>query len=112
MELNDYDVIKKPVVTSKSVELFKRLGQITFEVNKLANKITVRRAVEKIWDVKVARVHIINISGKKKTFARRSFKSSDKKKAIITLKQGYKIDIPGMFESVGSVGAKEEGRSA
>lgn len=101
MELSIYDIIKKPVVTSKSVELFKKLGKLTFEVDRSANKITVRRAIEKIWDVKVAEVRIMNVSGKEKVFARRSFISPDKKKAIVTLKKGYKIEIPGMLEAVG-----------
>lgn len=101
MELSIYDIIKKPVVTSKSVELFKKLGQLTFEVDKSANKITIRRAIEKIWDVKVADVRIMNVGGKEKVFARKSFMSPDKKKAIIKLKKGYKIEIPGMLEAVG-----------
>lgn len=101
MELSIYDIIKKPVVTSKSVELFKKLGQLTFEVDRSANKITIRRAVEKIWDVKVADVRVMNVGGKQKVFARKSFMSPDKKKAIITLKKGYKIEIPGMLEAVG-----------
>ncbi|MFA6527413.1 MAG: 50S ribosomal protein L23 [Candidatus Babeliales bacterium] len=101
MELSIYDIIKKPVVTSKSVELYKKLGQLTFEVDKSANKITIRRAVEKIWDVKVADIRVMNVGGKEKVFARRSFMSPDKKKAIVTLKQGYKIEIPGMLEAVG-----------
>jgi large subunit ribosomal protein L23 len=101
MELSIFDIIKKPVITSKSVELYKKLGQITFEVNTTANKIAVRQAVEKIWNVKVAGVSILNVSGKKKIFGRRPFMSSNKKKAIVTLKKGYKIEIPGMFEAMG-----------
>ncbi len=98
MELSIYDIIKRAVVTSKSAELYRTLGQITFEVNNNANKIVVRNAVEKIWNVEAAAVRIINNSGKVKTFARRTFKSPDRKKAIVTLKKGYKIEIPGMFE--------------
>lgn len=101
MELSIYNIIKKPIVTSKSVELFKKFGHLTFEVDKSANKIMVRQAVEKIWDVKVADVRIMNVAGKEKVFARRSFMSPDKKKAIVTLKKGYKIELPGMLEAVG-----------
>jgi large subunit ribosomal protein L23 len=102
MELNIFDIIKKPVITSKSVDLFKRLGKITFEVSTLANKLTIRQAVEKIWNVKVSDVCIVNNAGKVKIFARKPFKSPDKKKAIVTLKKGYKIDIPGMIETIGA----------
>ena len=108
MELNIYDVIKRPIVTSKSVELFRKLGQITFEVNTSANKVMIRNAVEKIWNVQVADIRVINLAGKNKVFARREFTSPDKKKAIVTLKKGYKIDIPGMFEAVGSAGDSAE----
>ena len=111
MELNIYDIIKKPVVTSKSVELYKKLGQLTFEINKVANKILVRKAVENIWNVKVAEVRIINIPGKEKVFARRSFVSPGKKKAIVTLKKGYKIEIPGLFESMGAVESAKANQS-
>ena len=104
MELSNYDVIKRPVITSKSIDLFKKLGQITFEVNIVANKVMIRNAVEKIWNVKVANVRVMKSKGKNKIFARKTFVSPDKKKAIITLKKGYKIEIPGMFEIIGQQG--------
>ncbi len=102
MELNVYDIIKKPVITNKSIELYKKLGKITFEVHKLSNKNTIKNAIEKIWNVKVANVCVMNVAGKVKTFARREFTAPDHKKAIVTLKQGYKIDIPGMLETMGA----------
>lgn len=102
MELSIYDVIKRSVVTSKSVEIFQKLGKLTFEVNPMANKIVIRQAVEKIWNVKVAKVQVMNSTGKTKTFARRQFKAADSKKAIVTLKQGYKVDLPTMFETMGA----------
>ena len=106
MELNIYDIIKKTVTTPKSVSIYGNLGKITFEVNKHANKIMVKQAVEKIWDVKVANVNIVNLKGKKKTFARKSFETSGVKKAIVSLKKGYKIDLPGHFETMGASGGE------
>jgi large subunit ribosomal protein L23 len=103
MELNVYDIIKKAVITNKSVDLFKKYGKVTFEVNKNANKIMVRNAVEKIWNVEVANVRIVNIPGKERVFARKSFVTPDRKKALVTLKKGYKIEIPGMIETMGAV---------
>jgi len=102
MELSIFDIIKKPIITSKSVALFQKLGKITFEVNLNANKITVRRAVEKIWNVEVDNVRVMIRKGKNKVFARRPFKTSDKKRAIVTLKKGHKIDLPMMFETMGA----------
>lgn len=102
MELSIYDIIKKPVITSKSVLLFQKMGKITFEVNMYANKLMVRHAVEKIWGVEVDSIRILIRKGKNKVFARRSFASSDKKRAIITLKKGHKIDLPSMFETMGT----------
>lgn len=102
MELNIYDIIKKPIITSRSVELFRKLGKITFEVSRDANKIVIKNAVEKIWNVKVADICVIKVPGKIKSFARKEFETPGRKKAIVTLKKGYKIDIPGMLETVGA----------
>jgi large subunit ribosomal protein L23 len=101
MELSIYDIIKRKLATEKSQDMFRKFGKLTFEVHKAANKIMVREAVEKIWDVKVDNVRIVSCPGKNKVFARKNFKSPDRKKAIITLKKGYKIDLPGHFETMG-----------
>ncbi len=68
---------------------------------KTANKIVVRKAVEQIWDVKVGAVRIINTPEKSKTFGRRPFLALGIKKAIISLKPGYTIALPG-HESIGA----------
>ncbi|MBD3231552.1 50S ribosomal protein L23 [Candidatus Dependentiae bacterium] len=101
MELSSYDIIKNIVTTDKSNKLFKSLGKLTFEVHKNANKVMIREAIQKIWNVEVAQVSILNCAGKTKTFSRRVFKTSDKKKAIVTLKKGHKIELPGHFETMG-----------
>ena len=102
MDIRSYDIIKNICMTGKSQDMFHNLGKITFVVNKLANKPMVRDAVELIWKVKVENVRIINLPRKKKIFARKSFLSGGKKKAIVTLKKGYKIDLPGQFETMGT----------
>lgn len=107
MDVRVYDIIKKIVVTSKSSNLFDKLGKITFEVHRNANKVMIREAVEKIWNVKVEDVRVLNVKGKRKSFARKPFQTAAKKKAIITLKKGYKIDLPGQFESMGSAAGEE-----
>ena len=107
MELSVYDIVKKALRTPKSYDVYKKLGKVTFEVHKSSNKIMIKQAVEKIWDVKVDNVRVITVPGKTKSFGRRSFKSSDRKKAVITLKKGYKIDLPGHFETMGAQPEKE-----
>ncbi len=99
MELGIHEIIKGVVITPKSAKLYQTLGKITFSVHRVANKLMVRNAVEKIWEVKVDAVHIINLPGKTRRHAGRLFKSSGKRKAIITLKSGYKIDLPGHGDS-------------
>jgi large subunit ribosomal protein L23 len=105
MELTVYEIVKKVITTSKSVELYQKQGKVTLEVVKSANKLVVRKAVEKIWDVKVGAVRIINTPEKKKIFSRREFVSQGIKKAIITLKPGYSIALPG-HESMGAAVAE------
>ncbi|MCB9493342.1 MAG: 50S ribosomal protein L23 [Epsilonproteobacteria bacterium] len=100
MELSIYSIIKKPVITSKAVELFRKYGRVTFEVHREANKPMIRAAVEKIWNVKVEQINVSNKTGKTKSFARRTYKKPDQKRAIITLKEGYKIEIPGLVDTV------------
>ena len=90
------------------MEVFKKDGKITFEVHKESNKIMIKQAVEKIWNVKVDNVRVMAVPGKTKSFGRRSFVSPDKKKAIITLKKGYTIDLPGHFETMGVNSAAKE----
>ncbi len=99
MELSIHEIIKGVIITPKSAKLYQTLGKITFNVHSVANKLMVRDAVEKIWDVKVDSVRIINLPGKTRRHAGRFFKSSGKRKAIITLKSGYKIDLPGHGDS-------------
>jgi len=87
-------VLKLVRLTEKSNKLSANLGQYTFEVFTDANKHMVREAVEQAFKVKVTRVNLMNIQGKatKGRFGRPGFKS-DYKKAIVTLKQGDKIEL-------------------
>jgi large subunit ribosomal protein L23 len=100
MELTHFDIIKRPLITTKTVDLYKKLGQYTFEVHINANKPMIRSAIEKLWNVKVEKVRVVNLDGKLKNFNKRPYKASNWKKAIIQLVQGYKIEIPGLFETM------------
>ena len=101
MDLGTYSIIKSVFLTNKSSNLFDKLGQITFEVHKKANKTMVKQAVEKIWNVKVDKVRVINIKGKTKSFGRKPFVSQGIRKAVVTLEKGHKIDLGGQFETMG-----------
>jgi large subunit ribosomal protein L23 len=67
-------------------------NKYVFRVFSTANKITIKSAIEKIYDVKVADVNVVNIHAKKKIVRGREGKKQGYKKAIVTLKEGYKIE--------------------
>ena len=108
MELTIYNIIKRPLITTKSVGLYKKLGLYTFEVHKSANKVMIREAVQKLWNVEVEKVRVVTVPGKLKSFNRKQFESQPRKKALVTLKSGFKIDLPGMFETMASSQQQED----
>ena len=78
------DIILKPVITEKSMDELQN-GKYTFKVATDANKSEIKKAVEALFDVKVAKVNTLNCNGKEKRMGRFVGKTSDWKKAIITL---------------------------
>ena len=78
------DAIIAPVVTEKSNDLI-NLGKYTFKVNKNATKVDIARAVEKLFEVKVLKVNTMTVKGKEKRIGRSVGKTSDWKKAIVTI---------------------------
>jgi large subunit ribosomal protein L23 len=90
----DYDLIRTPIITEKTTILSEQ-NKFTFYVMISADKLSVKRAVEKIFDVKVKKVNILNTKGKNKIFKGIRGRTSDKKKAIVTLVEGYTIDFTG-----------------
>jgi large subunit ribosomal protein L23 len=91
--MNEYDIIVRPLITEKSSLLKESGNQYVFEVQRDANKIEIRKAVEKLFKVKVLSVHVTNMEGKKKRLGRFTGKKPDWKKAIVTLKPEDKITI-------------------
>jgi large subunit ribosomal protein L23 len=85
-----YRILVRPLVSEKSYKST-TAGKYVFVVHKQANKIQVRNAVEKVYDVKVIRVNILNNPGKARVFGRAKGRTSDWKKAIVTLKKGQII---------------------
>jgi len=90
--MNLYDILKKPVITEKSMKLAKE-GKYTFEVATDANKIEIRNAVEKVFNVKVIKINTANYDGKRKRVGKYVGKTNAYKKAIVTLEKGQTIDI-------------------
>ncbi len=87
-----YSTIISPLRTEKGSSLL-LLNKYLFYVNKKANKAEIRRAVEEIYKVKVEKVNTVTVRGKTKRVRFVEGKTPDWKKAIVTLKQGDKIDI-------------------
>ena len=86
------DVILSPVVSEKSYSLIDQ-NAYTFLVHKGANKTEIRKAVESIWGVRVAKVNTINRKGKTKRFRFTQGRRPDSKRAIVKLVEGDKIEI-------------------
>ena len=91
-KINYIDSIRSPIVTEKATILSEQ-NKTVFKVHEKANKKTIKKNIEKLFNVKVVKVNIINQKTKVKIRqGRRSFKSGYKK-AIITLKKGQSIDL-------------------
>ena len=88
-----YSMIKRPLFTEKGSELKESQNKILVEVSHEANKLEIKGAIEEIFKVKVDKVATINIKGKWKRHGKSLGKRSDKKKAVITLKKGEKLDF-------------------
>jgi len=86
-------IIRKPLITEKSTRQKEDSGQYVFEVHRNANKIEIQSAVERLFKVKVLQVRTSNVMGKMKRLGKRYGKRPDWKKAVITLKEGDRIDF-------------------
>ncbi len=81
------DIIIRPVISEKSMDLSAQ-GKYVFYVDKKANKYEIRQAVEEHFGVKVDSVHTANLRGKMKRQGRTEGRRPDRKKAIVSLKEG------------------------
>lgn len=94
MDLRYFRIIEGLVVSSKSKSLFDKEGKLTVKVDRRANKSEIKQAIEAVWEVKVDRVRTLTVKPKSKRFSGKAFKTNIYKKAIVALKDGYKIDVP------------------
>ncbi len=88
-----YKIIKEPHIAEKANLVKEKHNQITLKVDKRANKIEIKSAVEKIFKKKVLDVNTINVEGKKRRMGRNIGKKIDWKKAIVTLAPGETIEF-------------------
>lgn len=88
-------VLQSPRISEKSSMSSNGYRQYVFKVMPEANKILVRQAVEKLFQVKVRHVRICNVKGKRVTFSRIKGRRQDWKKAYVTLEHDQEIDIAG-----------------
>lgn len=91
--MNEYDVVVRPIITEKTSLLKETANQYVFEVQRDANKIEIKKAIEKLFKVKVVSVSVVQLEGKKKRMGRFSGKKPDWKKAYVKLSPKDKITI-------------------
>jgi large subunit ribosomal protein L23 len=92
-----YQIIKRPLITEKGTRQKEQVNQLVFEVDRRANKILVRNAIENIFKVKVLSVRLMNVKGKERRVGRNVGRKADWKKAIVRLAPGESIEF---FEGV------------
>ena len=91
--MDTYNIIKRPLRTEKSVADGEATNSYHFEVDLRANKIQIKKAVEKHFDVKVQDVRTIVRKGKTRRVRFKLWRTKDWKKAVVTLKEGSTIDF-------------------
>ncbi len=92
-----YQIIKRPLVTEKGTKQKEQSNQLAFEVDRRANKILVRNAIEDIFKVKVLSVRMMSVRGKERRVGRNVGRKADWKKAIVRLAPGENIEF---FEGI------------
>jgi len=94
--MESYEVLRRPIITEKTTMQAEQ-GFYTFEVDRRANKLQVKEAVEKVFGVDVVSVNIINMPGKPRRWGRHVSRTPSWKKAIVKLAEGQRIEL---FEGV------------
>jgi large subunit ribosomal protein L23 len=97
MKKDPHQILIRPLLTEKITGLREKLNKIGFLVDRSANKIEVKQAAEEVLKVRVEKVHIVNVKGKKKRLGRHEGRRPHLKKAILSLKEGERVDL---FEGV------------
>lgn len=93
MRYDPYKIIKRPVISEKSTLLTESHNKYVFEVAPEANKIQIKKAVEDIFKVAVVKVRTMRMPGKTKRVRLQIGRTPEWKKAVVTLKQGDRIEL-------------------
>ena len=93
MKYDPYRIIRRPVISEKSTLLTERDNKYVFEVSRDANKIEIKKAVQEIFKVNVTKVRTVRMRGKNKRVRLQMGRTPDWKKAIVTLKEGDRIEL-------------------
>ena len=91
--MDDYNIIIQPLVTEQGIHFANTKGAYSFEVNKKANKQQIKKAIEKLYSVKVSKVRTANRKGKYRRRGGSFGQKADWKKAVVFLKPDYHIDL-------------------
>lgn len=91
--IEDYEVIRKPLITEKNMHMAETKREYAFEVDVRANKVQIRQAVERIFGVKVERVNTSRLKGATHRVGWNLTTESEMKKAVVKLAEGEKIDL-------------------
>jgi len=95
MDLNVYEIIKGPVISEKATMLNQKLNKFMLKVHPQANKMQIKEAIQRLFDVKVEKVNTLNRAGKSYRVRRTIVQGPTTKRVFVTLKEGYSIDIFG-----------------
>ena len=93
MKSNPYDILIRPLLTEKITSIRDQKNCVSFVVSSRATRIEIGHAVEAALKVKVESVNVMNVKGKPKRQGRFVGKRADWKKAIVTLKEGEKVEL-------------------
>lgn len=101
MDLTLYDIIKGPRITEKAYQLNQRRKQLVLEVHVEANKSLIAEALKKLFNVEAEEIRVVVRKGKKRRAGKHTVIGKKRKKAIITLKEGYSVDLMGLSNTAG-----------
>jgi len=90
---DDFAIVRYPILSEKGTRLSQKENKYIFRVSRRAGKIEIKRAIEKLYKVRVKDVNTMNVKGKRKRMGMRLGKQPDWKKAIVTLEEGETLSF-------------------
>jgi len=93
LNLNVFDIIRGPIVSEKALELNEKFKKLVLKVHPQANKTQIKEALQRLFSVKVEKVNTLRRAGKTRRNRRTIVQGPTTKRAIVTLIEGYSIDL-------------------